>query len=82
MWYMNAELLFPLVKDAGLTGVIFFDAGNVYDDWDFQYIKKSVGGGVRWLSPMGPLRLEYGHVINPAADEGSGTWDFSIGAEF
>jgi outer membrane protein insertion porin family len=83
MWYTNTELLFPLLKDAGLSGVIFFDAGNVYEgEWDFSMIKKSVGAGFRWLSPMGPLRLEYGRVINPAEDEDNGNWDFSIGSEF
>jgi outer membrane protein insertion porin family len=83
MWYMNAEILFPLLKDVGLNGVVFFDAGNVYaDKWNFDTIKKSFGGGFRWLSPMGPLRLEYGQVIDPATDEESGQWDFTIGAEF
>lgn len=83
MWYMNAELIFPLARQAGLKGVIFFDAGNVYDkDWDFNEIKKSVGGGFRWLSPMGPLRLEWGYVIDPVGDEEHSNWDFSIGAEF
>ena len=82
MWYTNIEWLFPVLKDAGLSGVIFFDAGNVYEEWDFKTIKKSAGGGFRWLSPMGPLRLEYGYVINPDPDEDSGNWDFSIGTEF
>jgi outer membrane protein insertion porin family len=83
MWYMNAELSFPLLKDVGLNGVVFFDAGNVYaDNWDFDSIKKSVGGGLRWMSPMGPLRLEYGKIIDPEFDEGDGRWDFTMGAEF
>jgi len=83
MWYTNMELLFPLVKDVGLNGVVFFDAGNVYEDkWNFNTIKKSVGGGFRWLSPMGPLRLEYGMVIDPEPFEADGQWEFTIGAEF
>ncbi len=83
MWYVNAEWIFPLSKDVGLKGVLFFDAGNVYDvDWDFDDIKKSVGAGIRWLSPMGPLRLEWGYVIDPTDDEDQSNWDFSIGGEF
>jgi len=83
MWYMNAELAFPLLKDVGLNGVVFFDAGNVYaNSWDFDSIKKSVGGGLRWMSPMGPLRLEYGYILDPEPDEGDGRWDFTMGAEF
>lgn len=83
MWYTNTEWLFPLAKEAGLKGLVFFDAGNVYDNnWDLGQIKKSVGTGFRWLSPMGPLRLEWGYVIDPAPDEDQSNWDFSIGGVF
>lgn len=85
MWYMNSEWIFPLVKEAGLTGVIFFDAGNVYrdtDNWDINDLKKSVGLGFRWMSPMGPLRLEWGYNLDPELDEEQGVWDFSIGGAF
>jgi len=85
MWYSNFEYIFPLVKDAGLKGLIFFDAGNVYNtgqDWQFDQIKKSVGYGFRWLSPMGPLRLEWGYNLDPIAGEAQSNWDFSIGGSF
>ncbi|OGQ94377.1 MAG: outer membrane protein assembly factor BamA [Deltaproteobacteria bacterium RIFOXYD12_FULL_57_12] len=83
MWYSNTEWLFPLVKDAGLKGLLFFDAGNVLDDtWKFDTVKKSVGTGFRWLSPMGPLRLEWGYVLDPTEDEDQSNWDFSIGGSF
>jgi len=85
MWFYNLEWLFPLVKDAGLKGLVFFDAGNVYsedDNWDFSDIKKSVGFGFRWLSPMGPLRLEWGYNLNPTEYEEQDNWDFNIGGAF
>ncbi len=83
MWYTNTEWIFPLVADAGLKGVVFFDAGNVYDNgWEMDKIKKSVGGGFRWISPMGPLRLEWGYVIDPDPDDETNNWDFSIGGSF
>lgn len=85
MWYSNVEWIFPLVKDAGLKGLVFFDCGNVYaehGDWDFGEIKKSVGGGFRWLSPMGPLRLEWGYNLDPRDYEVQSNWDFSIGGSF
>ena len=85
MWYYNSEIIFPLVKDAGLNGVVFLDAGNVYateDDWDFSNIKKSAGVGFRWLSPMGPLRLEWGYNLDRVGDEDQDNWDFSIGGAF
>jgi len=83
MWFTNLEYLFPLVKEGGLRGLVFYDAGNVYEnEWDFNNIKQSVGAGIRWLSPMGPMRLEWGYVINPEANEDSSNWEFSMGGSF
>ncbi|MDH3391889.1 MAG: BamA/TamA family outer membrane protein, partial [Desulfobulbaceae bacterium] len=83
MWYTNVEYLFPIVKAGGLRGVVFYDAGNVYDDrWDANDIKQDVGAGIRWLSPMGPMRLEWAYVINPLPGEDSSNWEFSMGGAF
>ncbi|CAG0962627.1 Outer membrane protein assembly factor BamA [Geobacteraceae bacterium] len=82
----NVEYNFPLLKDAGLKGVAFFDVGNVYDDNEnmFSSFRMSYGAGIRWVSPMGPLRLEYGIPINPrdGIDKSSGRFEFSIGSFF
>lgn len=85
MWYSNIEIIFPLFKEMGLKGVVFTDFGNVYDveeDWEFDKIKKAAGLGFRWLSPMGPLRLEWGYNLDPDPDEDTSVWDFSIGGVF
>ncbi len=82
----NLELVFPLLKDAGLKGVLFFDAGNAYERASdiFSTMRTSYGFGVRWFSPIGPLRLEYGIPINPRKDIDSsgGKLEFSIGGFF
>jgi outer membrane protein insertion porin family len=83
MWFTNVEYHFPIVKQGGLRGIIFYDAGNVYEnEWDFTDIKKSVGAGLRWLSPMGPMRLEWGYVIDPQPGEDTSNWEFSMGGNF
>jgi outer membrane protein insertion porin family len=83
MWFTNLEYHFPLVKAGGLRGLVFYDAGNVYEErWDFDEIKQSVGAGLRWLSPMGPMRLEWGYVIKPEDDEDTSNWEFSMGGSF
>ncbi|WP_456386812.1 outer membrane protein assembly factor BamA [Desulfolithobacter sp.] len=85
MWYANFEYIFPLLTDAGLRGVAFTDFGNVYatwEDWDVSDFKKTAGIGVRWMSPMGPLRLVLGFNLDPRDDEDSSVWDFSIGGMF
>jgi outer membrane protein insertion porin family len=82
---LNLEYIFPLVKKAGLTGLIFYDTGNVYEDEgsiDLADLRESVGGGIRWYSPMGPIRLEYGHILDREGDEDGGRWEFSMGNNF
>jgi len=85
MFYINLEYIFPLIKEQGLMGVIFHDIGNVYGTdqvWHISRVKRSVGAGVRWLSPLGPLRLEWGYNLDPKADEDTSKWEFSIGSSF
>ncbi|HVN72173.1 MAG TPA: outer membrane protein assembly factor BamA [Desulfomonilia bacterium] len=83
MLIMNIETTFPLGPIPGLYGVIFHDEGNGYERRiDLTNLKKSYGAGIRWVTPMGPLRLEYAKVIHPKEDESSSRWDFSVGAFF
>lgn len=82
----NMDYVFPIIKEAGLKGVLFFDAGNSYGAGEqyFSKILMSYGLGVRWYSPMGPLRLEYGIPVNPrdGIDSAGGKFEFSIGGFF
>jgi len=82
---VNLEYTFPLLKEAGLKGVAFFDTGNAADGFGntFHFLS-SYGAGIRWFSPIGPLRLEYGIPLNPRAgiDKSSGRIEFSIGSIF
>lgn len=82
----NVEYRFPLIKEQGVVGLVFFDAGNVWTDYEpsvnVSGLRTSTGVGVRWYSPMGPLRLEYGKNLDPQMDEESGKWEFSIGGLF
>jgi outer membrane protein insertion porin family len=84
MMYYNFEFRFPLLKEQGITGLVFFDTGNVWEqhDYSFSDLRQSVGCGVRWYSPMGPLRVEYGKNLDPEDWEDSGKWEFSIGGGF
>ncbi len=84
MMCYNLEYRFPVLKEQGVVGLVFFDAGNVFEPdqgypWTFSNIKKSAGAGVRWYSPIGPLRLEYGFNLDRQGDESSGKWEFSVG---
>ncbi len=82
-FYTNVETTFPIKEDMGLLGVVFFDAGNVWDeDEDFDTdLYKSVGAGIRWNSPLGPLRLEYGYPLDDLKGN-NGKFEFSVGQFF
>jgi len=45
-------------------------------------MRSSVGAGVRWLSPLGPLRLEWGYNLDPRVDEKHSVFEFSVGSAF
>jgi outer membrane protein insertion porin family len=82
----NIEYQVPLFKDAGIVGVVFFDIGNVYgqdEGVDLGDTRESAGLGIRWFSPVGPIRLEYGHRLDTLpGQESGGQWEFSMGSAF
>ena len=82
----NIEYQVPLIKEAGVVGVVFFDIGNVYgkdEDVDLGDTRESAGLGFRWFSPVGPIRLEYGHRLDrEEGEETGGQWEFSMGSAF
>jgi outer membrane protein insertion porin family len=87
-WINNFELESPIVKAAGISAVVFFDAGNTFGDpWgvggvNLLQLRTSAGFGIRWRSPIGPLRFELGFPLKPRADERRSVFDFSIGSFF
>ena len=87
-WINNFEIEAPIVKAAGISTVVFFDAGNAFGDpWGEGSInplglRTAYGFGLRWFSPMGPLRFEWGIPINPREDERQVVFDFSMGSLF
>ena len=66
--FFTAEYIFPLIPQVGFKGVVFFDMGNAFNDGqnlsvDPRDLRKDYGFGIRWVSPMGPLRFEIGFPI-------------------
>jgi outer membrane protein insertion porin family len=80
MLCFNVEYIFPLIRSAGMKGVVFFDTGNA---WDNEYkigdMRETAGFGIRWYSPIGPLRLEYGYVLDKKEGDSAGRWEFTMG---
>lgn len=84
MGYFNFEFLFPLSKSMGLKGLLFYDIGNVWEDSGdyFSEMRHSAGAGIRWNSPLGPLRFEWGYNLSPQHDERQSVFEFTIGSAF
>lgn len=56
----------------------FVDQGNTFNSLQIPSLKSAVGVGVRWVSPLGPLRLDLAH---PLDDQGGIRLHFSMGPE-
>jgi outer membrane protein insertion porin family len=80
MLNFNFDYIFPLIKNAGMKGVLFFDTGNSWESgYNLGDLRRTAGIGIRWYSPIGPLRLEWGYVLDRKEDEAASRWEFSIG---
>lgn len=83
--FANVEILFPVLEMLRLNGVFFADAGNAWNVADtpfMQSVKAGAGLGIRWVSPVGPIRIEYGWKINPEKGETPGAVAFAMGQLF
>ncbi|HTY79623.1 MAG TPA: outer membrane protein assembly factor BamA [Candidatus Bathyarchaeia archaeon] len=83
----NLEYSVPLPFN--LRAALFFDVGNVYGPdqaigtpIDLTNLKYAVGPGIRWKSPFGPIRVDYGFNPSPTGKEKIGNIQFSMGAAF
>jgi translocation and assembly module TamA len=57
----SAELQFALKGKFGVAG--FYDAGNAFADTGEGVMEQGVGGGLRWQSPVGPIRLDLAYAL-------------------
>ena len=79
----NVEYLIPLPFDIRLAA--FFDIGNVYGfktKFDLTDLRKAAGGGIRWVSPFGAIRLDYGFNLDRRPGEKAANFHFSVGSPF
>jgi outer membrane protein insertion porin family len=84
-YILNNEVIFPIVQSIGLKGVVFIDAGNAFtteDAFSWSETRAAAGGGLRWLSPLGPLRVELGIPIRKKSRDHKSLVLFSFGGPF
>ncbi len=69
LFILNSEARFPLHINKALGGVVFYDGGNVYSAISMQNFvsnySNTVGIGLRYSTPIGPIRIDVGRNLNP-----------------
>jgi outer membrane protein insertion porin family len=80
----NNDLIFPVLPDAKLNGVFFFDYGQGFAKGEKMNLdlRSAAGVEVRWISPFGPLRAAYGFNLEPRSGEKRSVFEFSVGSVF
>jgi outer membrane protein insertion porin family len=72
-----------LINSAGFKGVVFYDFGQAYDDnqsMSVDELRQAWGYGIRWNSPLGPIRVEFGYPLDKKPGEDAMQTMFSFGA--
>jgi outer membrane protein insertion porin family len=80
---LNGELRVPVWKDIGAA--LFVDGGNVFSrvtEFDFAELRGSLGFGLRYRSPIGPIRLDLGFKMDRREGESLSVLHFSLGQAF
>ena len=94
-FYTNLELKRPISEELGINALVFFDAGNSWqeDEMLFETVErygrkptlglyKSVGGGLNWYSPMGPVGFVYGYALDQLDNESRHKFELMMGRPF
>ncbi|MDC0335359.1 outer membrane protein assembly factor BamA [Pseudodesulfovibrio sp.] len=94
-FYLNLELRRQLSKEYGIGSLVFFDAGNSWKEDELMFsspvregtsptlgLYKSVGAGINWYSPMGPLGFVYGYGLDRIGTSGRHKFELLMGQQF
>ena len=86
MLILNTELRIPLPIRKGISLVTFYDGGNVFPTVGFHdfasLYSNNVGLGLRYTTPIGPIRLDVGRNLNPVPGIKPTQYFVSIGQAF
>jgi outer membrane protein insertion porin family len=86
LFIVNSEVRFPLRIMKALGGVVFYDGGNVYSAINlsntFNNYTNTVGFGLRYSTPIGPIRIDVGHNLNPVPGINPTQYYITLGQAF
>jgi outer membrane translocation and assembly module TamA len=83
---LNSEFRIPLPIKKGLGMAVFYDGGNAYSSVGFHDLRtdytNSVGTGLRYETPVGPIRVDVGHNLNRVPGISSTQYFITLGQAF
>jgi len=86
LFILNSEARFPLGIMKALGGVVFYDGGNVYSAINLHNFvdnySNTVGIGLRYATPIGPIRIDFGRNLNPVPGIGANQYFITVGQAF
>jgi outer membrane protein assembly factor BamA len=86
LFIFNSELRYPIPIMNNLGGVVFYDGGNVYRRINFRdfvdHYTNTVGVGLRYNTPIGPVRFDIGRNLNPVPGISKTQFFITLGQAF
>lgn len=86
LFILNSEARFPLRINKALGGVVFYDGGNVYSAISLPNFvnnySNTVGIGLRYSTPIGPIRIDVGRNLNPVSGISATQYYITLGQAF
>ena len=86
LFILNSEARFPLGIMKALSGVLFYDGGNVYSAINLHNFvdnySNTIGIGLRYATPIGPIRIDFGRNLNPVPGIGANQYFITVGQAF
>ena len=86
LFILNSEARFPLRINKALGGVVFYDGGNVYSAISLPNFvnnySNTVGLGLRYSTPIGPIRIDVGRNLNPVSGISATQYYITLGQAF
>jgi outer membrane protein assembly factor BamA len=86
LFIFNSEIRYPIPIINNLGGVVFYDGGNVYRRVNFpdfiHNYTNTIGIGIRYSTPIGPIRADFGHNLDAARGISANQFFITLGQAF